>query len=525
MISPDKMEKLAGRYSRAWERASSWHSRIKEVYRYVLPEREQTALGSNDPGSYATLYDSTGSVGVSEFASFVSEALYPFDGKWFRFGVREGVDASQHDDLLRLAERRTQVVNFLISTSNFQSAILAANKDLAISTRFLKIEIDPYNPLRIVFSAVLPTSMAVDEDSFGRISGIFSKHTCKARDLNDVYGHLNPSWNTTVNQNIVNHPDKDVELCTSLIRDTVGWTYVLWVQNDHSNPAAVAKYKTPPIICTRWSSTVGQPWGVGPALTLLPDIKTANKTVELILKNASIACTGIWQAEDDGVLNPATVQLVPGAIIPKAMGSSGLVPLQAPGRFDVSQLVLDDIRSRINTGLFVVKLPERRMTAYEASERTREQQRTLRGVFGQLRSEDVQPIIDRVADLAEQMGLLSSPVGIEQVLELELIGPLAQAIKEQEAKDILGARMFIAQAWGPMVADRAIKPAEAVAGILERMGIPSVMWNGAEAIRAESEKFMELANQFANSQTAGQVPVPGMPGTPADPAVMPTGVR
>jgi hypothetical protein len=30
----------------------------------------------------------------------------------------------------------------------------------------------------------------------------------------------------------------------------------------------------------------------------LPDIKTANKVVELVLKNASIAVTGIWQASD-----------------------------------------------------------------------------------------------------------------------------------------------------------------------------------------------------------------------------------
>ena len=47
----------------------------------------------------------------------------------------------------------------------------------------------------------------------------------------------------------------------------------------------------------------------------LPDIKTANKVVELILKNASIAVTGIWQADDDGVLNPANIELKPGATV------------------------------------------------------------------------------------------------------------------------------------------------------------------------------------------------------------------
>ena len=78
----------------------------------------------------------------------------------------------------------------------------------------------------------------------------------------------------------------------------------------------------------------------------LPDIKTANKVVELVLKNASIAVTGIWQADDDGVLNPATVELVPGTIIPKAGGSSGLTPLETPGRFDVSEIVLESLLGR-----------------------------------------------------------------------------------------------------------------------------------------------------------------------------------
>ena len=86
-------------------------------------------------------------------------------------------------------------------------------------------------------------------------------------------------------------------------------------------------------------------------MTALPDIKTANKVVELILKNASIAVTGIWLADDDGVLNPANIKLVPGSIIPKAVGSSGLTPLQAPGRFDVSHLVLEDLRARIRHAL------------------------------------------------------------------------------------------------------------------------------------------------------------------------------
>ena len=86
-------------------------------------------------------------------------------------------------------------------------------------------------------------------------------------------------------------------------------------------PLAEGRFAESPAIAFRWLKAPGETYGRGPVMKALPDIRTANKVVELVLKNASIAVTGICQAEDDGVLNPDTVKLVPGAIIPKAPGS------------------------------------------------------------------------------------------------------------------------------------------------------------------------------------------------------------
>ena len=121
-------------------------------------------------------------------------------------------------------------------------------------------------------------------------------------------------------------------------------------------PLAEGRFEEGPLLAFRWMKAPGETYGRGPVMKALPDIRTANKVVELVLKNASIAATGIWQADDDGVLNPATVRLEPGAIIPKAAGSAGLTPLAAPGSFDVSQLVLSDMRARIRTALLADRL-------------------------------------------------------------------------------------------------------------------------------------------------------------------------
>jgi hypothetical protein len=105
---------------------------------------------------------------------------------------------------------------------------------------------------------------------------------------------------------------------------------------EHASTGAIVlaqgRFATSPYIAFRWLRAPGETYGRSPVMKALPDIRTANKVVELTLKNASIAVAGIWQAEDDGVLNPANIRLQPGTIIPKAVGSAGLTPLEAPGR-------------------------------------------------------------------------------------------------------------------------------------------------------------------------------------------------
>jgi hypothetical protein len=48
----------------------------------------------------------------------------------------------------------------------------------------------------------------------------------------------------------------------------------------------------------------GEIYGRGPLLTALPDIKTLNKTLELLLKNASLAVAGCIQPQMMGCLTP-----------------------------------------------------------------------------------------------------------------------------------------------------------------------------------------------------------------------------
>src|SRR5690606_17168755 len=137
-----------------------------------------------------------------------------------------------------------------------------------------------------------------------------------------------------------------------------GFAYWALLADDAARPTPLVTghFATSPFISFRWAKGAGEIYSRSPVMAALPDIKAANTVAEPIHMTASIAVTGIWMADDGGVLNPANIKLVPGSIIAKAVGSSGFTPLQAPGRIDVSTLVLEDLRARIRHALLVDRL-------------------------------------------------------------------------------------------------------------------------------------------------------------------------
>ena len=100
----------------------------------------------------------------------------------------------------------------------------------------------------------------------------------------------------------------------------------------------------------------GEVYGRGPVFNAMAAIKTCNLTIELILQNAQMSVSGVYTYEDDGVINPDNISLVPGSLIPVAPGSQGLKPIQSASNFDVAQLVLNDMRANIKKALYMEAL-------------------------------------------------------------------------------------------------------------------------------------------------------------------------
>jgi hypothetical protein len=223
------------------------------------------------------------------------------------------------------------------------------------------------------------------------------------------------------------------------------------------------RFNQSPLIAFRWLKSPGEIYGRSPVMKALPDIRTANKVVELILKNASIAVTGIWQADDDGVLNPANIELKPGSIIPKAVGSKGLTPLEMPGRFDISQIILDDLRTRIRHALMTDKLgpiASSRMTATEVLERSGEMAMLLGATYGRLQAELLTPLVQRAFAILRRRGEVPDVRLDGRYVELDYRAPLARSQGQRNVQNTLSWIQSVL-AMGPEAASAINLPAAA----------------------------------------------------------------
>ena len=267
----------------------------------------------------------------------------------------------------------------------------------------------------------LPVGQIVPEESAdGVIRTNFREFHVKARDLTVRWpkARLPEELIRMIKEN----PDKPVTVVDAEVYDpeTRESSYRVFAGKEEA-PIFEDSFGSQRTIIFRVDKVPGEIMGRGPALAVMADIKTANKVVELVLKNASIAVTGIWQADDDGVLNPATVKLAPGTIIPKAVGSAGLTPLAPPGRFDISQIVLQDLRENIRRAIKGPSLPpadDRVRTAFEIGQREAERQevetpRTLR-----LLNELYYPLGRRILQILTHPSMAASPYFIK---DLEIV--------------------------------------------------------------------------------------------------------
>jgi hypothetical protein len=434
------------RYQRARERRSNWESHWQECYEYALPYRDSAVrLTQSGEKKGDKLFDGTAPDAVDQLAASLMAQLTPPWTTWFGFAAGPDANFVEHQELEPELERITTVLRSHMDHSNIAVEMHQCYLDLvtAGTASLMFEEAAPGEPSAFRFTAVPLTQLVLEEGPSGRLDTTFRRSELTPAQLiarfpaassSDILAH----W-------FKEKSDSPISIIESVIPDEVGYSYLAVAERGAvtvGEPVVLSegRFASSPFINFRWMKAPGEVYGRSPVMKALPDIKTANKVVELVLKNASIAVTGMWQADDDGVINPATIKLAPGTIIPKAVGSAGLTPLEAPGRFDVSELVLEQLRGRIRKALFVDQLGQingPRMTATEVLERSAEMARVLGATYGRLQSELLTPLVMRARAILARRGEISDFAVDDRIVALTYKTPLARYQAQQDVQNTI----------------------------------------------------------------------------------------
>lgn len=477
----DRTARLLERWRRARDRRSAWEAHWQECYDVALPQREVTA-GLRPGGKRRDhLFDGTAPDAVDQLAASLLAELTPPWARWFGLEGGPGLSEDERASVAPLLEEAAETVRLHFERSGFAVEMHQAFLDLVTvgTASLLFEEAAPGEGSAFRFTAVPMAELVVEEGPRGRLDTTFRRSEMTLAALRDRFpGAAVPE---DVAERAAQDPDHRFAVLEAVEPASEGYGYAAVLLEDGGGERGAAgtllaegRFATTPFITFRWLKAPGEIYGRSPVMKALPDIKTANKVVELILKNASISVTGIWQAEDDGVLNPATVRLVPGAIIPKAAGSSGLTPLEAPGRFDVSQLVLDDLRRRIRHALLADRLAQveaPRMTATEVLERSAEMARVLGATYGRLQSELLTPLVLRAVSILRRRGEVPALQVDGRLVDLQYRSPLARQQARQEAQSTLSWLTSVT-ALGPEALAAVDLPATA-RSLARALGVPA----------------------------------------------------
>jgi hypothetical protein len=451
-----KFDLVRKRYDTAKKTHDLWKPTWEECYDYALPNR-QSFSGNQTKGSKRTdrIFDSTAPTSLHEFASRLQAGLTPTFARWSKLKSGKRMSKQLAEKLQDWFDETTELVFDVLHSSNFDSQAHEAYMELGIGTASIIADEDPLEIVR--FQAVPLSQIMLDAGPYNQVDGRFRTRKLTAREIQGEWPDA--KLPQTILDKIKKGDDGEIEVREATVTD--------WRAKDSETAVAYSWLDSPrcllgrsvfkgagamPWINARWSVAAGEVYGRGPLLTCLPDVKVANAVVQLVLENGEMQMVGLWQADDDGVINPSQIRLVPGTIIPKSPGSNGLQPLQSGGRFDVSQLILGDLRASIKRALYDEGLGPPTgtpMSATEVSERMQDLYRRMGSAYGRLQRELVQPVIRRTIYLLKKRGMIKLPPASHDLIDIRSESPLSSA---QNQQDVLRFQQYagtIVNTFGP----------------------------------------------------------------------------
>ncbi len=456
----------------------------QQATRFSTPERDQFFYhieGARNDRPFEVC-DSTAPRGVNSFVSNLQSSLVPPGKRFVKFTPGFKIPEDRRQNAQIQLEGIEEAIFAIIHNSNFDVTVPESFTDLAVGTGAFMVQ-RGLDPGSIHHIAVPLHQLWLEEGPNGIITTVFRLHKIPARNITETWDDAELDAETQ--KRYEDKPDAEIEFleCTYPYREkvkgkTVTGFYYQVIDKVKKKVIVERKEGSSPWIVFRWSVLPGEIYGRGPLITALADIKTLNKTKQLILENASLAVAGAWTVLDDGTVNVDNIQIEPGTLItvssnPGSPQGPMIAPLKPGGDFNVAQLIIQDLVQSIEAMLYTNPLGRIDLPVKSATEMTLRQQalaKQIGAAFGRLSRELIVPYLNRVIWLANDMKEIDVPSDFlvdNKIVGIDYLSPLAQAQDQDDVMALMNFVNVVTQAF-PQLASLILKPLKVIEALAQK---------------------------------------------------------
>jgi len=519
MATDDKAKQFFKRYTDAKKHRELLNTVIDECYEFAAPLRDRPyASKQSGEADLDRLFDSTAPGAAQDLASEMLDDVWPTDGRPFDLKAGSAVtDPGLREQLdLKLVEVADEIIE-TVNNSNFRDVSHKALIDWEIGSGYLLPEEGDFlDPVRFRHLP-LPDAIPVI-GPFGFAHRLYQPREVEASMVRTVWP------NATITDDLarlIDDPEKANErlkFIEAAERDystkAEAWTFTVAYcgsGNSDEGRTIIEEKRTEgagskPFVDFHYMLNGNDPVGRGPLQLALPDIKSLNLLKQYVLEAGDLALGGMWQIEDDGVLNVDTIQIAPRTIIPRASGSKGLERIDGAANYQVAEYLISSLQNSIKSIMFGDDLGPAEgtpMTATEVLQRTSNRARRRAGPYTQLLRGLMFQTVQRVAFIRQKQGVLK-PLRIDgRNIQLRPLSPLTRA---QAQDEVLRHARFMElgnQLHGPQQMALAVDAEKAIDWLGGKMGSsPQIM-----RPKIKRKELAQAIAMMAAQAQAGGAPV------------------
>jgi hypothetical protein len=511
MEAPESLTKLKARYDEAKAYKDRWLALYKNLYFYVIPDRDAFNIKFNytDTGKPVTnmIWDSTAMIAAYQRANDLHGLLMPKDRVWGKYVMDPHMyDKEDIQKSKLLLDKVNDRIMFYLNESNLARVVGSSNLDLVGGTGVIWVE-SPSDDVPLYFRSIPAVALYIEYCNDDLIRNCWYSSKMTGRAVLDTF----PDYTGNQHNNLKDNPNDTYTVNYGQIEVDESLYYIYAVLDDDPYTILWSRYSEyRQIIVYRDRVRPGEAEGRGVGIDMMPTIIDLNRIVEYSRKNMAFKANPPMFYDAGSYFNPYSVRQWAGAMIARQPnGRNPLEALQMPEYPDVYQHILH-LQEVIQKAFMVDPLGEIQTpvkSATEVSIRENRAQRTASTDISRLINELPRQIFEVSAKILNGRGLLLTPKEVIQdfdpsQLKFAFQSPLYDLQNQSDLNHLIVALQTKQQFFGqtaPMMTSNLL---EVNRFINDKLNLP-------EKLSVDEEKFKQNiagAAQVQQQQLQGAQP-------------------